>query len=824
MTLRCSRHAPTAGSSTRRPRSTEPSRRLASLGPLLGAAIGLGWAAPASAQELDAFSVQVAEIIVHGNERHPDDGIIDRSGIRPGNIVQAPQIQDAIRRLFATGDFDDVQVSVGGREQTAATLHFTVRERPYITRYEFQGLEAVSEGTIRDTIGLAQNAPLDPDRVARATALISDLLSNEGFPVARVDTALRADPSRPTDYRLTFRVREGPRLGITRIEFEGNESFPASRLRSALATDQEGFLWFNAGGLKKDVYRTDLRARLPAFYRSYGYLDFEVLGDTIISDPLTGKGRILIRVSEGPQYDLEELTVSGNRLFPTATIEELAMAGQPQPGAGERAPFNQTSFDELVADLYDLYRDRGYLATNIRPDVRRLPPEEEGGSPRVIAVLDIAEGEPSYIREIAIEGNTYTHDRVIRSRLFIFPSDIYSQDRLIRSIQAIQGLGFFEALPPDQAVNIRPRADGDLDITLRVEEKQTGTLNFGVTASGYTGLAGFIGYEQPNLFGLAKTGRFRWIFGGRQQDIDLSYSDPELFGSVYSGTITLRNSRDRFTGFSLGDRRQIGGLVEVGTPLFGLRSTRLFVGYSLFRDRVRGLDTTNVSLSARELLREGTRSSLSLRIVQDNRNSPIFPTSGSRNSISVRHTGGILGGSGDFEKIDVSSEWYVPVAAIGGGLQSNPIEFTFGMNFDAGLVLGENPFFTERYFVGGTQAGVQLRGYEEATVTPLGHVPRRAPFSDLDRVGESYFKTGAVFGVKLTNAIFASAFLDAGNVWQDASQLNPTDLLVGAGVGVSLVTPFGPLGLDYAYGFDRRDILGRPDPGWELHFKFGRIF
>ena len=244
----------------------------------------------------------------------------------------------------------------------------------------------------------------------------------------------------------------------------------------------------------------------------------------------------------------------------------------------------------------------------------------------------------------------------------------------------------------------------------------------------------------------------------------------------------------------------------------------------MFYDRVSGLDTTNISEAGRQLLTSGTRSGLSFRLVQDNRNNPLFPTAGSRNTISIRHTGGFLGGSGDYQKVDLASEWFVPVGQIGGGLQSVPMEFTFGMNFAGGVILGDNPFFTERYFVGGTQAGIQLRGYEEATVTPLGHIPREARLSDLDRVGESYFKAGAKFGLKLTSSIFISTFLDAGNTWREPGELNPTDLLVGAGLGVSLVSPFGPIGLDYAYGFDRRDVLGRPDPGWQLHFKFGQVF
>ena len=791
---------------------------------MIGATLALAGVAPAFAQNLARSSVRIDSMVVLGNFRHAETEVINRSGLRRGNIVQLPQVQDAIRRLFATGEYSDVRVFVEGEDQQGGIFYIQVEERPYITRYEFEGLENLSAGQVRDTIGLAQNAPLDPDRIMRVRAYIVNALSNEGFPTARVDTAMVPDASRPGDFRMAFRVNEGPRLGVTSIAFEGNEAFDEGQLRSAMTTDQEGFFWFNQGQLKKDEYRLDLAQNLPEYYARFGYLDFQVLEDTVISDPITGKGKILIHVAEGPQYMLEELRVVGNRAFPATMIEEQARLGQEETDEGEAAAFNQSAFIEASAGLGDLYRNAGYLDARVLPDLQRLAPAEPGGNPRIAAVLNIREGDPSYFREVNIEGNTYTHDRIIRNRLFIYPGDIYSQERLINSVQAMQGLGFFEPLPPDQAVDFQRRPDGDVDVTLRVQEKQTGTVNFGVTASGYSGFAGFIGYEQPNLFGRAKLGRFRWIFGSRQQDLDLSYSDPEIFGSQQSATITLRSSRDQFTGFSLGDRRQTGGLVEVGTPIFGLRSTRVFLGYSLFDDRVSGLDTTNVSAATQSVLTQGTRSTLSMRIVQDTRNNPLFPTNGSRNTISFRHTGGFLGGSGNYEKVDVSSEWFVPVAQIGGGLQSVPIEFTFGMNFAGGMILGDNPFFTERYYVGGTQAGVQLRGYEEATVTPIGHIPRETRISDVDRVGESYFKAGAQFGLKLTSSIFVSAFMDAGNVWLDARDLNPTDLMVGAGLGVSLVSPFGPIGLDYAYGFDRRDVLGRPDPGWQLHFKFGRIF
>lgn len=775
------------------------------------------------AQELDRFSVRIDSIAVRGAERHSPTEVITRSGLRAGSVVQFPQVQDAIRRLFATGDYEEIAIEVTPGEP--AIFYIVVEERPYVSRYAFEGLENVSEGMIRDTVGLIRGAPLEPSRVSRARSLMLKVLSNEGFPSARVDTALAPDPERPGDLLLTFDVHEGPRLGIVQLGFEGNEAFTDAELREAMEIDQEGFLWWDAGELKRDEYRRDLSERLPQFYASRGYLDFQVLGDTIVTDPATGKGRIVIDVYEGPQYVLENIRITGNRRFPLSTLEELAASGQEERAEGEGLPpYNRTAFVEATADLGDLYRNAGYLRVQVGPDEQRLPPDSAGGQPRVVAIWNIVEGEPSYVREVRIVGNTYTHDRIIRKRLLLFPGDVYSQDRLIRSFQAIQGLGFFEPLPPQEAIEFQERADGDIDIVLRVKEKQTGQVNFGVTAAGATGFAGFIGYEQPNLFGQAKVGSFRWIFGRRQQDIELRYSDPEILNTLTSGTILLRSARDRFTGFSLGDRRQTGGFLELGRPLLGLRSTRFFVGYSLFYDKVSNIDTVSLSPTTQQLLTQGTRSTLSVRAVQDTRNNPLFPTSGSTNTLSVRFTGGLLGGDGDYQKVDLESAWFVPVAQIGGGLQSLPIEFTLGLNFGAGVILGDNPFFTERYYMGGVQAGQRVRGYEEATITPVGHVPRNAPISDVDRVGEAYFRTSALFGVKLTSSVFASAFMDAGNIWRRASELNPTDLLVGAGLGVSLVTPFGPIGLDYAYGFDRRDVLGRPDPGWQLHFKFGQIF
>ena len=788
----------------------------------------LAGASPLAAQDQPLYQVRVDSIVVSGVNRYSEESVRRIARLRVGDIVNGPDIQEAIQRLFATGEFGDIDVRV--TPDTPAVFFIRVEERPLVGRYRFEGLEHANAGTIRDSAGLVAGTALDPSRIARARALVRSRLADAGFPQAEVDTASGPDPSGLDQIEFVFRVDEGPRLALARVDFVGNEALRTSELRSTMSTVEEGFFWFRPGELHEDEYRTDLAERLPAYYGSKGYIDLEVLGDTIVVDTSTGKGRIEIRVREGEQYRLKSLRIDGNRRFPTAQLRAFFGPGRDGTidesgrATGDLKPFDQAAFEKATADISDLYRDAGYLRSQIIPDVQRNPADSIHPFRTVDVSWFIREGPPAYIRTVQIVGNDFTYDKVIRKVLLTLPGDIYSQQLLISSIRNIQSLGFFESLPPDQAIEINPRDDGDIDIVYRVKERQTGNINFGLSAAGVTGLAGFIGYDQPNLFGQAKNAHFRWLFGRNSQDIEISYTDPEFFASRNSLSVGLQSSRDRFQTFNLGDRRQTGGFAEVGFPIFDLRSTRFFVGYSLFSDEVSDLESFGIQPGQATTITQGTRSTVSFRLVRDNRGGGIFPTSGNRNSISARFTGGFLGGDGDYGKFDFNSEWFAPIGQIGGGPTSVPIELVLGLSFRAGLVMGDNPFFVERFFGGGTQVGQQVRGYDEATITPNGHIPRSAPVGSIDRVGEAFFTTTAQFGIKLTDNIFASSFIDGGNIWKDAGQFNPTDLLIGAGVGVSLVTPFGPIGVDYAYGFDRRDVLGRPDPGWQLHFRFGRVF
>jgi outer membrane protein insertion porin family len=149
-----------------------------------------------------------------------------------------------------------------------------------------------------------------------------------------------------------------------------------------------------------------------------------------------------------------------------------------------------------------------------------------------------------------------------------------------------------------------------------------------------------------------------------------------------------------------------------------------------------------------------------------------------------------------------------------------------GLSTRAGVLFGNaGPFYLQRFSLGGVQFGEPLRGYEEFSITPRGYVPGGGAFeAQLESFGNAYFTTTAELGLRFGPQLYLNAFYDAGNIWARAQDFDPTRLFRGAGIGASLITPLGPLGLDLGYGFDRRDDNKRPAPKWQLHFRLGQFF
>src|SRR5216117_3912830 len=278
-----------------------------------------------------------------------------------------------------------------------------------------------------------------------------------------------------------------------------------------MKTGPEGFWWFRSGDYDDDKLRADLQERLPKFYGDRGYVDFQVLGDTLIVDDTTGKATLVVRVSEGEPHRVGTFEIVGNRRFSTEDLEALfPFRGETRTGflglGGTEhgaASFNEEKWKDATQKLQTLYYNNGYIYMNARPEViRRTGPD---GQPVVDLRWVISEGQPAIVNKVEITGNDVTHERVIREAIVLLPGDVFRQDALIRYYQSISNLGFFQQ--PLPFPDTRPANDqGDVDVIFRVSEKRTGNINFGASVGQGVGVGGFLGLDEPNLFGQASAG------------------------------------------------------------------------------------------------------------------------------------------------------------------------------------------------------------------------------------------------------------------------------------------------------------------------------
>ena len=784
-----------------------------------------GWlvlGGPAALVAQDTPTPAVDSVVVEGNQRLTPSQIIGSSGLVIHQPINYRDIQRAITALFKTGQFDDVLV-----EQRNAgprlILVIRVKERPVLEKWAVRGVNRLGEGEVKSRVHLTEGRPLDRNAVEQARAGIDSLYKHQGYYASQVKV-LQLTP-KPGRARIVFDVEEGQRVAISQVIVDGNKHFSDKAVVKHMATRPEGFWWFQNGEFDERTVEQDVRERLPNWYADQGFVDFQVTHDSLVSDSTGGKAVLRLTVDEGPVYRVGTFDIQGNRRFSTEELRALYPFGPVDrngaPLGGSR-PFSRSEWNEATDKVQKLYANNGYIYAQVQPEeVRRTAARD---APVVDLRWTIREGSPATINKVEIVGNDVTHERVIREAIVMLPGDLFSQDRLIRSYQNVANLGFFQQ--PMPAPDVRPAANGvDVDVIFRVEERRTGNINFGASLGQGTGVGGFLGLEEPNLFGRGKRGKLQWQFGKNINDFTLSYTDPAIRESRISGTISLFDSRARYNIGDLGRRKQTGGSLQLGFPFLGSRYTRVFPSYSFQRI---SYSQGSADIQARFRCSYCSKSTLGMSVVRDTRIGLPFATGGMMTNISGELNGGFLGGTGDYRKVDLEGRWYAPLGSLGGGGQLGAgVQFVLGLTAKSGFVFGDaGPFYQDLYALGGVQYGIPLRGYDEFSITPNGFDPTAGGNSaaSSQSFGKSYAAFTVEAGARISQALYVSTFFDAGNVYRSARQWDPTRLFRGAGFGAAVVSPLGPIGIDLGYGFDKVDANGNPNPGWQLHFKLGNFF
>ncbi len=774
-------------------------------------------------------------VAVSGNVRVTDETVRTAAGLLPRTTLNFRDIQRAIKALFATGQFEDVRVLCSIPPATPrVTLTIEVDERPVLTAYTVRGPERVSSRDVRERLTLATGRPLDPSALALAIERADSLYESKGYYLARinVDTIREAGNT----IRLALEVEEGRRLAISGLRVSGNTRIPSDDIASAMQSKPEGFFWFRKGEFDDTKYATDLAELIPQLYASRGFIDFRILSDSLIIDREAGKAVIDLTVSEGPRYRIGTFEVLGNRRFSTPEIEEFYPFGNETRTLTQRAAglirgsytnpegtFDAVRWEEGEGKLRDAYNDQGYIYARIRPVVERQSGDD---SVRVVNLRwEIDEATPAIVNRIDIEGNDFTFESCIREQVVLAPGQVFNRNYLLRSYQNISNLNFFES--PMPAPETRPVGDqGDVDIIFRVKEKRTGNVNFGASTGQGTGVGGFIGLDQPNLLGRCKRAQLQYQFGRYINDFNATYTDPNIKQTRISGSLTAYRTASRYTIADLGRTTRTGAQVQAGFPVPNSLYSRILVSYG----------GEGVSYGGEGLLSTVAdrcdncfRSTVGLTASHDTRLGLPFAAEGGSQTFNAQFNGGPLGGTASFQRYTTELKAYAPVGGIGvASLGSAPMTFVLGLTARAGAVFG-NPgpfFYSQSFSLGGTQYGEQLRGYEEFSITPAGFNQFAEGGSGVQRssFGNAFFTGTAEFGLRVSQSLYLSSFVEGGNVWDRPSQFDPTRLFRSFGFGAAIVSPLGPIGVDLGYGLDKLDLEGRSAPGWKFHFKLGQFF
>jgi outer membrane protein insertion porin family len=509
---------------------------------------------------LSGFAQQdlISDIQITGNRRIPTDTIRARIFSKAGDVYDQAAIERDFNALWNTGYFEDIRFE---REESAKgwIIHIYVKEKPTIREINYVGLNSVSQSDVLDRfkerkVALSQESQYDPTKVKKAEVVIQELLAERGRQFATIRTEIRPIP--PAAVALTFVVKEGPKIKVGSIRFEGNKKLSSLTLRRAMKNTHplgiphsiflEGLFHrtFNASKLNEDA------ERVRRAYQNKGY--FKV----IVEDPQTkvrdtghsgfripllmaGKGKavdITVPLEEGQQYRLKEIQFTGNKAITNTKVLRSAF------NMKDGDVFNLDALAKGLDELRKMYNSQGYINFTSVPDPR---PDDEHKT--ITWVIDLDEGKPFFVRRIEFVGNTTTRDKVIRRELALEEGALYNSELWKFSLLRLNQLQYFENLDAEKDTDTKiDQRDGTVDLTLKVKEK--GKNSIGLTG-GVSGLAGsFIGinYSTNNFLGLGETLSVTADFGNRQRELVFSFTEPYVFDRPLQLGFSVFNRRYDF--------------------------------------------------------------------------------------------------------------------------------------------------------------------------------------------------------------------------------------------------------------------------------------
>jgi outer membrane protein insertion porin family len=732
---------------------------------------------------------QLKDIRVEGLQRTDAGTVFASLPFRIGDTYNDEKGAAALRALFATGLFKDVRLEV-----TDGVVIVVVEERPIISSIDFRGLKEFDKDTLTKSLkdfGIGEGLPFDKALADRAEQELKRQYLTRSLYGAEVVTTVT--PLERNRVNVTFTITEGSAARIREIRIVGNKAFSESTLKGLLELNEGGWLnWYT----KADRYsRAKLNADLEtlrAYYLNRGYLEFNVDSTQVSISPDKQDISITIHVTEGQPYTVTAVKLEGDYLGKEEDFKTLVTI---RPGEPYRA--------EAVADTTRAFVDRfgtfGYAFARVEPrtDIDRATGQ--------VALTLVAEPQRRvYVRRINVAGNTRTRDEVVRREFRQFESSWYDGRKIKLSRDRADRLGFFSEVEIE--TNEVPGTPDQVDLTINVKEKPTGNLLIGAGFSSADKLSFTASIKQENVFGSGNYLGLELNTSRSQRTLVLSTVDPYFTVDgisraldVYYRTVKPLNSQ--------GEEYELitpGASIRFGVPFSELDT--VFFGAGVEQTQITGDVLPESYFRYREQFGEkSTTVPLTIGWQRDGRDSALVPTDGRYQRINLE--AGLLGDA-RYLRANAQVQQYIPLTR----------RFTLGLNAELGWGKGlkGKPFPVFKNFYGGGLGTV--RAFDQGSLGPVDNIGAYVG-------GTRRFNANAelylpIPGTGNDRTLRWFAYTDVGNVWGEDDKVTASSLRASAGLGLSWISPVGPLKLSYGTPIRKE----RTDRIQRLQFQIGTAF
>ena len=762
----------------------------------------------------------VSDIRIDGLSRISAGTIYNYLPVNKGDTLTNEEAQRAIRALYQTKFFSDVEL-----ERQGDILVIKVTERPSIAKLTIRGNHDIKTDELKKglkNIGLAEGETFDRlalDNVQQE--LIRQYYNRGKYNVSVVPHVTRLDRNRVS---IDLEIREGKAAKIREINIIGNHTFTDKQIRSDFESNTPGLLsWYT----KDDQYSREKLSgdldKLQSYYMDRGYADFGLDSTQVAISPDKRSMYIDAGIKEGEVYKIKDVKLLGNLILPEASMRQLVFIKK-----GDT--FNRAAIEASTKAIKALLANIGYAYAKVTP-IPKLDKENR----TVDLSLYVEPGERVYVRRVIFAGNTKTEDNVLRREMRQLEGSYYSQAAIDRSKIRLQRLGYFKTVDIDK--KLVPGTKDKVDVTVKVEEQSSGSLQFGVGYSQYSGIILNASVSQNNLFG---TGDSITVSGERSTyytKFNIGYYNPYLtdngIGIGYNATYSKTDfGNTNFANYSTSDKSFSSYL---GIPISDYSGMRVGLGVSSNKiNLIPGYSPQQLVDYQAEIGRRTIHSwTGTLGWNRDTRNAYFSPTRGGL--ISANANVALPGSTLQYWKLNLEANHYWPIGygfvlyldgQIGYGKTygKNGLSDTEFSNLQASYAAAGKPVpadmrqdfpFFQNFYSGGVN---DVRGFQDNTLGPRICINGNDPLPNGFCPGGYYAQPiGGAFKVlgtaemylplpflKDINTARVSLFVDVGNAYKDYQSFNASTLRASAGISLHWKAPIGPLIISLATPFRKQ--------------------